>query len=60
MSLPGAAFVVYALRMYFLRYHSLCHKRPNHFEDKEGTLAICVLISIMAGAHVGASHRQKP
>ncbi|EOD33836.1 hypothetical protein EMIHUDRAFT_229123 [Emiliania huxleyi CCMP1516] len=47
LSVPALAFVVYALRMYFLRFSSLEYKRPQHFEDKTGTLVLCLLVTGM-------------
>ncbi|EOD10065.1 hypothetical protein EMIHUDRAFT_216239 [Emiliania huxleyi CCMP1516] len=47
LSIPALAFVVYALRMYFLRFSSLEYKRPQHFEDKTGTLVLCLLVTGM-------------
>jgi uncharacterized membrane protein YidH (DUF202 family) len=45
LSIPAAAFVMYAIRMYILRQLSLVHKRPMHFEDKWGTFVICLLVT---------------
>jgi uncharacterized membrane protein YidH (DUF202 family) len=51
LSIPAAAFVVYAVRMYFLRQHSLVNKRPMHFEDKWGTFIICMLVTLLVIAN---------
>jgi len=55
LSIPAAAFVLNATRMYFLRQHSLVNKRPMHFEDKWGTFTLCVLVTGLVIAN--AAHR---
>ena len=47
LSCPAAAFVLYALRMYALRFNSLEYKRSQNFEDQGGTLLLALLLTVM-------------
>ena len=52
LSIPAAAIVVHALRMYVLRFKSLERKSPRHFEDGSGALWIVALLTGLVVSNV--------